>query len=87
MESCPHVFFAGNQPGFKTAIIESDSPWRPNGADAEMTDSNDSTPAQRVRLLSIPKFHETGELVLVDAETLETEVIKFGTFAGKEEKQ
>ncbi|PLB54512.1 DNA polymerase delta subunit 2 [Aspergillus steynii IBT 23096] len=87
MQSCPHVFFAGNQPGFKTAVIESDAPWRLNGADTEMTDSNDNTPAQRVRLLSIPKFRETGELVLVDTETLEAEVIKFGTFAGKEEKQ
>lgn len=51
-----------------------------------MTDSNDA-PTQRVRLLSIPKFHETGELVLLDTETLETEVIKFGAFAGGEEKQ
>jgi len=41
----------------------------------------------RVRLLLIPKFHETGELVLMDAETLEVEVVKFGAFAGKEERQ
>ncbi|KAH8428653.1 DNA-directed DNA polymerase delta subunit POL31 [Aspergillus melleus] len=87
MESCPHIFFTGNQPGFKTAVIESDAPWRLNGADTEMTDSNDTTTTQRVRLLSIPKFHETGELVLVDTETLETEVIKFGAFVGREEKQ
>ncbi|KIW17600.1 hypothetical protein PV08_04795 [Exophiala spinifera] len=32
---------------------------------------------QQVRLITIPKFHETGELVLVDAKTLEVEVVKF----------
>lgn len=30
-----------------------------------------------MRLISIPKFAETGELVLVDSETLETEVVRF----------
>ncbi len=32
---------------------------------------------QQVRLITIPRFHETGELVLVDAETLEVELVKF----------
>lgn len=32
---------------------------------------------QEVRLIAIPKFHQTGELVLVDSETLEVEVVKF----------
>ncbi|EXJ79040.1 DNA polymerase delta subunit 2 [Capronia epimyces CBS 606.96] len=32
---------------------------------------------QQVRLIAVPRFHETGELVLVDSETLEVEVIKF----------
>ena len=32
---------------------------------------------QQVRLVAIPRFHETGELVLVDAETLEVELVKF----------
>ncbi|RHZ72938.1 hypothetical protein CDV55_107285 [Aspergillus turcosus] len=86
MQSCPHIFFAGNQPRFKTAVLEGDSPLRLNGADTEMTDAVDSSGA-RVRLLSIPKFKETGELILVDSETLEVEVVKFGAFAGKQETQ
>ncbi|KAI9930983.1 hypothetical protein MW887_010638 [Aspergillus wentii] len=85
LESCPHIFFAGNQPQFKTAVIEGDSPLRLNGADTEMSDA-DASLGPRVRLLSIPKFNETGELLLVDTETLEVEVIKFGAFAGQEEK-
>ena len=56
-------------------------------ADTEMTDAMDQASSQHVRVVSIPKFHETGELVLVDTESLETEVIRFGAFAGKEEKQ
>lgn len=35
---------------------------------------------QKVVLIAVPKFKETGELVLLDAETLETEVVKFGVF-------
>lgn len=51
-----------------------------------MKDSDASPPAARVRLLSIPRFKETGELILVDTESLEVEVIRFGTFASPEEK-
>jgi DNA polymerase II small subunit/DNA polymerase delta subunit B len=32
---------------------------------------------QKVRIISIPKFSETGEIVLVNTSTLESEVIKF----------
>ncbi|KAK6529759.1 hypothetical protein TWF281_008920 [Arthrobotrys megalospora] len=37
---------------------------------------------QVVRLITIPKFSETGELVLVDLETLECEVISFKSKSG-----
>ncbi|KAB8203218.1 DNA polymerase alpha/epsilon subunit B-domain-containing protein [Aspergillus parasiticus] len=87
MEACPHIFFAGNQPQFKTAVIEGDAPLKLNGTDTEMTGTDDNISGPRVRLLSIPTFKETGELVLVDAETLEVEVVKFGTYAGQQEKQ
>lgn len=33
---------------------------------------------QQVRLIAIPKFHETGQIVLLDTETLEAEVVKIG---------
>ncbi|KIV94538.1 hypothetical protein PV10_02294 [Exophiala mesophila] len=36
----------------------------------------------QVRLIAIPKFSESGELVLVDAETLEVELIKFDVHQG-----
>lgn len=31
---------------------------------------------QTVRLIAVPKFSDTGEVVLVDAETLEVEVVR-----------
>ncbi|KAL4797579.1 DNA polymerase delta subunit 2 [Aspergillus venezuelensis] len=88
MQSCPHLFFAGNQPRFRTAIVEGDTPLKLNGedTDTEMGGTDDRT-TPIVRLISIPKFRETGELILVDTETLEVEVVRFGAFAGKQEKQ
>lgn len=86
LETSPHIFFTGNQPSFKTAVMEVDAPFRLDG-DVEMTDSTGETPTGRVRLLSIPKFRETGELILVDTESLEVEVIRFSSFAGREEKK
>ncbi|KAJ5788337.1 DNA polymerase alpha/epsilon subunit B [Penicillium paradoxum] len=86
LESCPHIFFAGNQPQFKTATIEGDVPLRLDG-DTEMMDTDDSAEPARVRLLAIPKFNETGELILVDTETLEVEIVRFGIFKGQEEQK
>ena len=35
---------------------------------------------QRVRLIAVPKFKETGEVVLLDTVTLEVEIVKFDVF-------
>jgi len=35
---------------------------------------------QSVRLIAVPKFKETGELVLLDVDTLEVEIVKFDVF-------
>ncbi|KAK9368163.1 DNA polymerase alpha/epsilon subunit B-domain-containing protein [Lipomyces kononenkoae] len=59
LNETPHLFFAGNQPEFKTKIVDGD-----NG--------------QRVRLVTLPKFSETGQVVLVDVATLACEVVSFG---------
>lgn len=32
---------------------------------------------QMVRLIAVPRFEETGEVVLVDTETLDTSIVKF----------
>jgi DNA polymerase delta subunit 2 len=39
---------------------------------------------QMVRLIAVPKFAETGEIVLVDSETLEVERIRIQVFEAKD---
>ncbi|CAG8090415.1 unnamed protein product [Penicillium salamii] len=85
LESCPHIFFAGNQPEFKTATIEGDVPLRLDG-DTDMTGA-DGSDVPGVRVLALPKFNETGQLILVDTETLEVEVVRFEVFKGQEEQK
>ncbi|KAH8693707.1 putative DNA polymerase delta subunit 2 [Talaromyces proteolyticus] len=84
LQACPHIFFVGNQPQFRTMVVESEPTFRLNGADSDMPDVSDDQLNSRVRLVSLPKFHETGELVLVDSETLEVEVVKFQLFTENE---
>ena len=40
----------------------------------------EGTAGQNVRLIALPKFKETGEVVLLDTDTLEVEVMKFDVF-------
>ncbi|KAF4970090.1 hypothetical protein FSARC_2791 [Fusarium sarcochroum] len=57
MQTCPHLYFVGNQPHFSTKVVHG-----PEG--------------QSVRLITVPTFSETKELVLIDTETLEVERVK-----------
>ena len=65
LNDCPHLFFAGSQPKFDTAVIEG-----PEG--------------QLVRLIAIPRFAETGEIVVVDSETLEVERVAISIFKNEQ---
>ncbi|KAF5706322.1 DNA polymerase delta subunit 2 [Fusarium globosum] len=60
MQTCPHLYFVGNQPHFSTKVIHG-----PEG--------------QSVRLVTVPSFAETKELVLIDTETLEVERVKISS--------
>lgn len=40
---------------------------------------------ENVRIVAVPRFKDTGEVVLVDGETLEVEVLKFGILGKAEE--
>jgi DNA polymerase delta subunit 2 len=37
---------------------------------------------QVVRVISVPEFRKTGEVILLDLETLEPELVKVGIFEG-----
>ncbi|KAJ0475667.1 putative DNA-directed DNA polymerase [Helianthus annuus] len=56
IESCPHVYFVGNQDKYATRIIKE---------------------GQVVRLISVPKFSETGIAVMVNLKNLECSTLNF----------
>lgn len=60
LQSCPHLYFVGNQPQFGTRMVHG-----PEG--------------QSVRLVAVPSFAETKEIVLVDMETLDVTKVKVET--------
>ena len=59
----PHLYFAGNQPAFATSLVQQ------KDADADAV----------TRVICVPKFGETGQVVLVDMATLVPEVVTFDT--------
>ena len=40
----------------------------------------ESLSGEQVRLIAVPKFRDTGELIVVDMESLGVEVVKFDVF-------
>ena len=70
LEETPHIFFAGNQPRYGTRLVQ-------GIVEAGLEKLIAGEDGQKVRIISIPKFSETSEIVLVNTSTLEAEVIKF----------
>ena len=62
VDETPHVYFVGNQQQYASEVYTY----------ASTTTGNSGS----VRLVSVPRFSETGELVLLDLDTLETEVVQ-----------
>ncbi|KAF3321102.1 DNA polymerase delta small subunit isoform X2 [Carex littledalei] len=60
IESCPHVYFVGNQEKYETRLLQ--------GPDK-----------QSVRLISIPRFCETGVAVMLNLRNLECHALTFST--------
>ncbi|KAK3405604.1 hypothetical protein EUGRSUZ_K01838 [Eucalyptus grandis] len=60
IESCPHVYFVGNQDKYETQMLK-------------------GSEGQLVRLISIPKFCETGTAVVLNLKNLECHTLTFGT--------
>ncbi|KAK1327156.1 DNA polymerase delta small subunit [Acorus calamus] len=60
IESCPHVYFVGNQKNYETRVIK-------------------GSEGQSVRLISIPKFSETGIAVMLNISNLECHALTFST--------
>ncbi|GAA5922117.1 DNA-directed DNA polymerase delta subunit POL31 [Sporobolomyces koalae] len=73
LSQLPHVYFIGNQPKFETRLIE--KPFQ--GENGKVAADEDQSTGKQVRIVLVPKFNETGQVVLVNSETLEVKVVKF----------
>lgn len=75
MEETPHVLFAGNQKEFASRLVKLPvSPAQGSGSSMEVEGVIEG---QNVRLISIPRFDETGQAVFVNLDTLECTVREF----------
>jgi len=72
IEECPNIYFAGNCPAFESKLIEGKS----GSGDQKTT----------CRLICVPSFAETGEVVLVNLDTLDCECISFTDISDTSDK-
>ncbi|KAI5294533.1 hypothetical protein KEM52_003770 [Ascosphaera acerosa] len=86
LEESPHVFLIGNQPAtlcktitFRPAPANAAIEGLSLGDDVAADDDGDGDDGKtvRVKMITLSKFSETGEVLLLDAETLEAEVVRF----------
>jgi len=61
LNETPHVYFIGNQPKFESRLV---------------TDE-EGEGSKKCRIVLVPKFCETGQVVLVHSKSLETKVVGF----------
>ena len=87
MKRIPHLFVVGNQPEFQTKLLAGSrgslaEKWAvENGEEnAESTPLSmdiDSEDQEICRVILVPKFKETGMVVLVRLDTLDCKVVQF----------
>lgn len=63
LHQTPHVYFVGNQPRFETRLVTVPAAGREQ--------------EKKVRIVLVPRFCESGEVVLVNTATLEVKVQQF----------
>jgi DNA polymerase delta subunit 2 len=73
MEETPHIFFAGNQPEYSSRLVQ--------GTLKGLTRLMTGEDGQLVQIVCVPKFSETGDIVLVNLSTLESETLRFSSGA------
>lgn len=76
LEASPHIFVAGNQMEFATRLVKA-----PVQATQDTDDSMgiEEADARNVRLISVPRFDRTGQVVFVNLRSLDCTVREFAT--------
>lgn len=65
MHETPDIYLIGNQPAFKTKLV------------VERTTEKDGESSKRCRVVLIPKFRQSGVVVLVNLRTLQVKTVSF----------
>lgn len=63
LNETPHVYFIGNQPKFESRLVTDEE--------------GEGEGSKKCRIVLVPKFCETGQVVLVHSKSLETKVVGF----------
>ncbi len=69
MAQTPDIYVVGNQPAFATKLVQDDG-------DEDLEDETERSP-KRCRIVLLPRFRESGLLVLVNLRTLEIRRVQF----------
>lgn len=77
VESTPHLFFAGNQKEFASRLVKTPHGQTQSSSDGSMDIDGVQGGEKTVRLVSVPRFDETGQVALVNLRTLECTVREF----------
>jgi DNA polymerase delta subunit 2 len=81
----PHVYFVGNQPAFATAVVRADDEEEGEGGaggGGGGGEAEGGQAAKAVRVVLVPSFARTGQLVLLNARTLACHTVTFAGYAG-----
>lgn len=65
LESRPHIYVIGNQPTFETSLEE--------------IKNNATSSVDKTRIILLPRFSQSGTIVIVNTRTLEVIPINFGS--------
>lgn len=77
LESTPHVFFVGNQKEFAARLVKTPHGQTQSSSDGSMDIDGVQGGEKTVRIVSVPRFDDTGQAVVVNLRTLECTVREF----------
>jgi DNA polymerase delta subunit 2 len=76
----PDIYFIGNQPSFQTALISSSSKTtsksKSTTASTKSPSDEEKEKERKTRIILLPRFSKTGEVVLVNTKSLDVRVVK-----------
>ncbi|KAK4056175.1 DNA polymerase delta small subunit Cdc1 [Microbotryomycetes sp. JL221] len=67
LKQLPNVYIIGNQPKFESTLV------------TQQDHHDDDKQTKQTRIILLPKFNETGQIVLISLKTLKVKLVEFGS--------